>query len=111
MREFHHIGVPSRQSRPNETYLEAGKVFVTPVDADPLRIEWLRFEFGSPMPKELQTMTHLAYKVDDIEAELKGRKVLIPPFTPMPGVKVAFILHEGVPVEFMQLGASTGSAY
>ncbi len=111
MREFHHIGVPSRQPRPNETYLKDGKVYVTAVDADPMKIEWLRFEFGSPMPKEIQTMTHLAYKVDDIEAELKDQKVLVPPFTPMPGVKVAFILHQGVPVEFMQLSAPGGSAY
>ncbi|MCX6908978.1 MAG: hypothetical protein NTY01_13170 [Verrucomicrobia bacterium] len=111
MREFHHIGVPSRQPRPNETYLKDGKVYVTPVDADPMGIEWLRFEFGSSMPKEIQTMTHLAFKVDDIEAELKGRKVLVPPFEPAPGIKVAFILHEGVPVEFMQLSAATGSAY
>ena len=109
MREFHHVGIPSRQPRPNETYLKEAKVYVTAVDADPMKVEWLRFEFGSPMPKEIQTMTHLAYKVDDIEAELKGRKILVPPFSPMPGVTVAFILHEGVPVEFMQLGAASAS--
>ncbi|MFZ2640737.1 MAG: hypothetical protein WA117_07090 [Verrucomicrobiia bacterium] len=105
MREFHHIGIPSQQQRPNEIYLKDARLYVTAVDADPMKIEWLRFEAGSPMPKELQTMTHLAYKVDDLGVELKGRKVLIPPFTPMPGVNVAFILHEGVPVEFMQISA------
>jgi len=111
MREFHHIGIPTRQQRPNETYLEAAKLYVTSVDADPMKIEWLRFEAGSPMPQELQTQTHLAYKVDNLEAELQGHEVLIPPFVPMPGVKVAFILHEGVPVEFMELTGKTGSTY
>ena len=111
MREFHHIGIPSTKQRPNETYLAGAKLFVTAVDADPMQIEWLRFEAGSPMPKELQTQTHLAYKVDNIEAELKGKTVLIPPFVPMPGVTVAFVLHEGVPVEFMQLASAQGSAY
>ncbi len=111
MREFHHVGIPSRQPRPNETYLKEAKVYVTAVDADPMKVEWLRFEFGSPMPKEIQTMTHLAYEVDDIEAELKGKKVLVPPFVAAPGVKVAFILHEGVPVEFMQLNVPAGSAH
>ena len=111
MREFHHVGIPTQQQRPNETYLAGAKLFVTPVEADPMKIEWLRFEAGSPMPKEIQTMTHLAYKVDDIEAELKGKKVLVPPFVPAPGVKVAFILHEGVPVEFMQLNVPAGTAH
>ncbi len=111
MREFHHIGIPTQLKRSNETYLEGAKLYVTPVDADPMKIEWLRFEPGSPMPVELQTMTHLAYKVDDLSVELKGKKVLIPPFDPMPGVKVAFVLHEGIPVEFMQLTASGSSAY
>jgi hypothetical protein len=111
MREFHHIGVPSRQPRPNETYLKEAGVYITAVDADPLGIEWLRFEYGSPMPKEVQTMTHLAFKVDDLEAELKGRRILVPPFSPATGIKLAFILHEGVPVEFMQLGAAAGAAY
>jgi hypothetical protein len=111
MREFHHIGVPSRQLRLNETYLKDAKVYVTPVDADPMGIEWLRFEFGSPMPREIQTMTHLAFKVDDLEAELKGRRVLVAPFAPASGVKIAFILHEGVPVEFMQLNVPAGSAH
>ena len=111
MREFHHIGIPTQQKRPNETYLEGAKLYVTPVEADPMKIEWLRFEAGSPMPQELQTKTHLAYKVDDLDAELKGQKILIEPFTPMPGVRVAFVLHEGVPVEFMQLTGEQGSAY
>ena len=111
MREFHHIGVPTTKQRPNEAFLEPAKLYVTPADADPMQIEWLRFLPGSPMPKELQTQTHLAFKVDDMDAELKGKQVLIPPFEPMPGVKVAFVLHEGVPVEFMQLTAAGGKAY
>ncbi len=104
MRTFHHIGIPSSQQRPGETFLEGAKLYVTPVDADPMKIEWLRFLPDSPMPAELKTQTHLAYQVDDMEAELKGQKVLIEPFSPMPGIKVAFILHQGVPIEFMQVG-------
>lgn len=111
MRQFHHIGIPTTKQRPNETFLDGAKLYVTAVDADPMQIEWLRFLPGSPMPKELQTQTHLAFKVDNVEAELKGKQVLIPPFTPMPGVTVAFVLHEGVPVEFMQVSGSGGSAY
>jgi hypothetical protein len=104
VKQFHHVGVPTTKKQPNETYLKDAKLYVTDAAANPFAIEWLRFEAGSPMPKELQKSTHVAFKVDDIQAELAGQNVLIPPFEPMPGVKVAFILHEGVPVEFMQLG-------
>ena len=100
--EFHHLGVPSEKKRPNETHLAGAKLYITDAAADPYAIEWLRFEADSPLPDVLKKTAHLAFKVDDIEAALKGRQVLIPPFAPMEGVKVAFILHEGVPVEFMQ---------
>ena len=43
MRTFHHIGVPSTQQRPGETFLEGAKLYVTAVDADAMKIEWLRF--------------------------------------------------------------------
>ena len=100
--QFHHVGVPSEKKRPNETYLADAKLYITDVAADPYAIEWLRFEADSPLPDVLKKTAHPAFKVDDLEAALKGKKVLIPPFAPMEGVKVAFILHEGVPVEFMQ---------
>lgn len=109
MREFHHIGVPTTVQRPGETFLEGAKLYVT--QPDKYQVEWLRFLPGSCMPQELQTQTHLAYKVDNIQAELKGQKVLLEPFTPMPGVTVAFILHEGLPVELMQVDAPVKSAY
>lgn len=103
MRTFHHIGIPSTKQRSGETFLEGAKLYVTPVDADAMKIEWLRFLPDSPMPAELKNQTHIAYQVDNMEAELKGQKILIEPFSPMPGVTVAFVLHEGVPVEFMHV--------
>jgi hypothetical protein len=41
--------------------------------------------------------------VDDLEAELAGREILIPPNSPSPGVTVAFILDNGAPVEFLKI--------
>lgn len=104
MKEFHHIGIPSAQARPGEIYLEGAKLFVTPVDASPNKIEWLRFEADSPMPSEMKTTAHVAYQVDNLEKALEGQKVLIEPFQAMEGVRVAFIIEDGAPVEFMQIG-------
>ena len=45
---------------------------------------------------------HLAFEVDDLEAEIAGREILIAPNSPSPGVRVAFIVADGAPVEFLQ---------
>jgi len=100
--EFHHVGIPTDQKRENESLVEGGKVWVTDADACPFHIEWLRFEPDSPMPDQLKTIPHVAYKVDDLAAAMEGQDVLIEPFEAMPGLKVAFILHDGAPIEFMQ---------
>ncbi len=101
MKQFHHVGVPTTQKRDNEIYLDGGKLYVTDAEASPYRIEWLRFEDGSPLPAELKTQPHIAFLVDDMAAALAGKRVLIEPFEPMPGVKVAFIIDDGALIEFM----------
>ncbi len=102
MKEFSHIGIPTTVKREGETYLEDAKVYVTDYTASENKIEWLRFENGSPMPEALQTTAHVAYSVDDLDEALMGQEILIEPFSPMEGVRVAFIIEDGVPVEFMQ---------
>jgi hypothetical protein len=46
---------------------------------------------------------HVAFEVDDLEAALEGREVLIEPNSPSPGVRVAFVVDNGAPVELMQM--------
>ncbi len=102
MRTLHHIGIPTAEKHDNETYLEDAKVYITDAAKSPNKIEWLRFEPGSPMPRMLRTIPHIAYQVDDLEAEMKGKDVLMEPFSPVEGVTVAFIVEEGAPIELMQ---------
>jgi hypothetical protein len=101
MYKFAHYGVPSDKQRENETYLEDAKLYVTEPENDLYAIEWLRFLPDSPMPDILKDTPHLAFAVDDIEAALEGKEILIEPFHPMEGVTVAFVMHEGIPVELM----------
>ncbi len=100
---FHHIGIPTDASRDGETFLEGTKVHVTDPREDPYGIEWVRFEPDSPLPDQLKSGFHLAFQVPDLEAALDGQNVLIEPFEPMDGVRAAFIVHQGVPVELMQV--------
>ena len=102
MKEFNHIGIPSSVVREEEIYLEGAKLYVTDFNKSENRIEWLRFEEDSPMPEQLKTIAHVAFMVDDLDKALEGQEILIEPFEPMEGLKVAFVLEDGAPVEFMQ---------
>jgi hypothetical protein len=102
MRRYHHLGLPSDVPREGEYYIAELKVHVVPFDRNPYGIEWMRYEPGSPVPELVRRLPHLAFEVDDLEEEIAGCEVLIPPNSPSPGVTVAFIAHDGAPVEFLQ---------
>jgi len=76
---------------------------VSGYESSPFRIEWMRFDPDSPVPDLVQTVPHVAFEVDDLEAGLDGREVLIEPNSPSPGVLVAFVVDNGAPVELMQI--------
>ncbi len=101
-KEFHHIGIPTTKQQPNEIYLESIQLYITDATQSPHRIEWTRAEPGCPFPEVLKTTAHVAYAVDDLEAAIAGQDVIWPPFEPLPGIRVAFILDGGAPVEYLQ---------
>lgn len=102
MREFNHIGIPTAIEQPDENHMEEAKLHLTDFSKSPNKIEWLRFDEGSPMPELLQTTAHIAYQVPDLKAEMEGKEVLMEPFSPAEGLSVAFIVEEGAPIELMQ---------
>ena len=57
----------------------------------------------SPEQKRKRLTRRAMRKVDDLEQEIQGKKVIIVPNSPSPGVTVAFIEHNGAPVEFLQI--------
>lgn len=107
MRKYHHLGIPTDVVRPGETYHAAYKVYSQGFEDSPFGVEWMRFEPGCPLPELVQTVPHIAFEVDDLRAALEGQKVLIPPNSPSAGVTVAFIVHNGAPVEFLQFDKRT----
>jgi hypothetical protein len=102
MREYHHIGIPTQVQREGEIYLEEFGVYVSGFKDSSYGVEWMRFVPGSPLPDLVKTVPHVAFRVDDLEAELEGQEVLIEPNSPSEGVVVAFIVHNGAPVEFLE---------
>ena len=99
---YHHIGVPTSVRREAETYLAEFRMYTSGFDTSPYGVEWLRFEPQCPLPALVKTIPHVAFVVDDLDAAIDGKDVLIPPNSPSPGVTVAFIVDDGAPIEFLR---------
>ena len=103
MRRYHHLGLPTAVPHEGEEHLPHLKIRVVSYDSNPYGIEWMRFDPDCPIPDLVKTVPHVAFEVDDLAAEIAGKDILIPPDSPSPGVTVAFIVHDGAPVEFLQV--------
>jgi len=107
MRKYHHIGIPTDTPRENETYLDKYKMYVSGYEKSPYGVEWMRFEPDSPLPELVKTVPHVAFEIDDIEAAIQGKEVLIPPNSPSKGIIVAFIVDNEAPIEFIAVTKTT----
>jgi hypothetical protein len=81
--QFDHVGIPTAEQKPGETFVAATRVWITDAHQHPFRVEWLRFEADSPVTGPLRELPHVGFRVDDVQqiTELsKGMKVLLEPF-------------------------------
>lgn len=99
---FHHLGVPHASPLPGERHIEHLGIHVRGFETSPYGIEWMRFDPGCDVPEVVKTVPHLAFVVDDLDRALEGKQVLIAPNAPSAGVRVAFILDDGAPVELLE---------
>ena len=99
---YHHCGVPVASPHPGMTHLPDLHCWCTDHRDSPFRIQLMHYEPGCDLPALVQRLPHLAFQVDDLDAALAGRKLLIAPNRPSPGVRVAFVEHEGQPVELLE---------
>ncbi len=106
--KYHHLGIPTKEKRKGETYLEKYKVYVSGYGTSEYKIEWMRYEDDSPVNELVKTIPHVAFQVKDVEEAIKGKEILIEPNSPSRGVTVAFIVENGAPVEFLQIDESAG---
>jgi hypothetical protein len=103
-RTFHHVGLTTLEEQPNEDEVVQSKCWVTDPADHPMRIEFLRYAPDSPVSEEFQSSPHIAYAVDDLEASLVGKEIVIEPFDvdDPPFARVAFTKEDGLFVEYMQ---------
>jgi hypothetical protein len=87
---------------PGEVYLEDYKAYCTGHESNPFGIQWMRYEADCLLPELVKTVAHVAFEVDDLAAALEGHEILIAPNSPSKGVRVAFVVCDGAPVEFLE---------
>jgi len=102
--KFHHIGIPTAEKKPDETYLPLFKFYVSGFPSSPFGIEWIRFEKNSPINPLVQKVPHIAFEVENLDLQLKRHKfkILTPPNSPGDGVRVAMIELNGAPIELIE---------
>ena len=102
MREFHHIGIPVSEKRPDMGYVESIKVWVTDPQQSDVRVEYLYFDPDSPLPDALKTEPHAAFMVDDLDKEVEGMEFVVEPTALPEGLKIAFFYVDGMLTEYCQ---------
>ena len=102
--EYMHIGIPVLNKKPNMVYNEWGGFWVNEsVDAYDYKIEYLKFEEGTPFPEEIHRNPHVAYKVDNLEKYIADADSVI--CGPMPAGekdRLAFVWKDGAIIELYE---------
>jgi ketosteroid isomerase-like protein len=83
-------------------HIEHLKIYVEGFETSPYGVQWMRFDPDCGFPEVVCTVPHVAFEVDDLDAALAGKDVIIPPTSPSQGVRVAFIADDGAPVELLE---------
>jgi hypothetical protein len=99
---YHHLGIPTDIPRDGEIHLEELGMHVSGFGTSPYGVEWMRFDDDSPVSELVQTVPHIAFEVDDLESALDGKELIGEVSSPMEGIRVAMILHNGMPVELLE---------
>lgn len=100
--EFHHMGIPTTETKLGERYSSKFKMYTTDSISESYRIQFHRFDDDCPLHSLIKTMPHIAYKVSSIEEAIVGEEVILEPYEPFAGFKVAMIAKSGVPIEFIE---------
>ncbi|MFV0536990.1 MAG: hypothetical protein ACK5M3_06395 [Dysgonomonas sp.] len=95
------MGIPTKKVHSNEHYSEAFKMYTSTTNGN-YRIQYHRFEDDSPLHFLIRTIPHIAIQVENLASEIEGEELLLGPYEPIPGYKVAIINDDGVPVELVE---------
>lgn len=103
--QYHHVGIPVKEPRPDERYSPVMDMYTSGGEL-PGRIQYHRFGPNCPLHKLIQTLPHIAYKVENLDKAIAGKHVLLEPYFPMKNFKVAVVEEHGAIIEFIETSLS-----
>jgi hypothetical protein len=77
VRRYHHIGIPTGQSRPGERQIGDLDIFVVGHEKSDYGVEWMRIGTNAHVPDLVRQVAHVAFEVSDLASELEAREILI----------------------------------
>ncbi len=104
--EFHHMGIPTNEERPEERYSASFGLYTSDADSSIARIQWHRFDANSQLPTLMRSVPHPAFKVSNLEMAIEGLPVLVGPYEPIENFRVAVVDDGGIPVELIETNLS-----
>jgi hypothetical protein len=100
--EFHHLGIPTTEIKPNERFSEMFGMHTSDSGCGLIRVQWHRFDADSPLDPLLRSVPHPSFKVSCLEGAIGGKRILLGPYEPIAGYRVAIIEDGGVPIELVE---------
>lgn len=100
---YMHIGIPVTAKKPNMTYDEGMKLWLSNPDDYDFKIEYLKFEEGTPFPEVMHKNPHIAFRVDDMAPYLaQAQSILFGPVNNDDGTSMAFIMLDDTIIELYE---------
>jgi hypothetical protein len=99
---FHHLGIPTTEVKPGERFSARFGMYTSDGECEHVRIQWHRFEPDSPLHPLIRTVPHPAFRVADLDRAIEGFALLLGPYEPIPGFRVAIIEDAGFPIELVE---------
>jgi hypothetical protein len=104
--EFDHVGIPCADVQPDETFVDATRVWVTNPRQHPQHLEFLRYEDDSTVTGPVRDQAHVAFRVPmgTLDALMAAAdEVLLEPWEAQKDVvRVGFVLKDGACIEYME---------
>jgi hypothetical protein len=99
---FHHFGVYVTEDVPGTEWIPVNDIFLNNPNNHPQRVEWIFHPEGS-YEEGTVFEPHIAYTVNDLDAAIAGKDIVIPPQEMGGFCRAAFTYEDGIQVEYIQL--------
>ena len=99
---FSHVGIPHKEEMADEELEEHLKVYITPLEEDAMRFEFVRFIPETRLPESIAGQIHIGYEVPDIDRAVSEGDEILMSVTDIGDKRIAFIRRKGIIVELIE---------